>query len=106
MSNPRPLGQSEIELLERLSQTQLGISPRTFLIKWDVNYEQLAAICHCTIGTVTRWFARGNNYRRPSVYPCLKLKLADLLLENYREIPEEWFHLIFTDESQEDFNEG
>ncbi len=100
MSNPRPLEQSELELIERLSQSQLGISPRTFLSKWDVSYEQVAAICHCTIGTVTRWFARGDNYRRPSAYPCLKLKLADLLLENYREIPEDLVQVIFPPESQ------
>lgn len=100
MTNPRPLGQSERELIERLSQTQFGIAPRTFQSKWDVTYEELAAICHCTIGTVTRWFARGDNYRRPGVYPCLKLKLADLLLEHYQEIPEELFQLIFPSQSQ------
>ncbi len=100
MSNPRPLEQREVELIALLSHTQLGISPRTFVSKWDVNYEQLAAICHCTIGTVTRWFSRGDNYRRPGAYPCLKLKLADLLLENYHDIPEEWFQFIFTPESQ------
>ncbi|MBD2014101.1 helix-turn-helix domain-containing protein [Microcoleus sp. FACHB-53] len=100
MSNPRSLEQREVELIALLSHTQLGISPRTFLTKWDVNYEQLAAICHCTIGTVTRWFARGENYRRPGTYPCLKLKLADLLLENYQDIPEEWFQSIFPPESQ------
>jgi hypothetical protein len=61
MSNLRPLEQREVELIALLSHTQLGISPRTFVSKWDVNYEQLAAICHCSIGTVTRWFARGNN---------------------------------------------
>ena len=100
MSNPRPLEQREVELITLLSHTQLGISPRMFLSKWDVNYEQLAAICHCSIGTVTRWFARGNNYRRPGAYPCLKLKLADLLLENYQDIPEEWLQFIFPPESQ------
>ena len=100
MSNPRPLEQREVELIALLSHTQLGISPRTFLSKWDVNYEQLAAICHCSIGTVTRWFARGDNYRRPGAYPCLKLKLADLLLENYQDIPEEWLWFIFPPESQ------
>jgi hypothetical protein len=100
MSNPRPLEQHEVELIALLSHTQFGISPRTFVSKWDVNYEQLAAICHCSIGTVTRWFARGNNYRRPGTYPCLKLKLADLLLENYQDIPEEWLQFIFPPESQ------
>lgn len=100
MSNPRPLEQREVELIALLAHTQLGISPRTFLSKWDVNYEQVATICHCSIGTVARWFARGDNYRRPGAYPCLKLKLADLLLENYREIPEEWFQFIFPPESQ------
>lgn len=100
MSNPRPLEQREVELITLLSHTQLGISPRTFLSKWDVNYEQLAAICHCSIGTVTRWFARGDNYRRPGSYPCLKLKLADLLLENYQDIPEEWVQFIFPPKSQ------
>lgn len=100
MNNPRRLGQSELELIDRLSQTQLGIAPRTFLSKWDMTYEQLAAICHCTIGTVTRWFARGDKYRRPGVYPCLKLKLADLLLENYPDIPEEVKDIIFPSQSQ------
>jgi hypothetical protein len=100
MSNPRPLEQREVELIALLSHTQLGISPRTFLSKWDVSYEQVAAICHCTIGTVTRWFARGDNYRRPGAYPCLKLKLADLLLENYQDIPEDVFQYIFPTDSQ------
>ncbi|MGQ4648117.1 helix-turn-helix domain-containing protein [Lyngbya aestuarii] len=100
MNNPRPLEQREQELINRLCQVQLGISPRLFRSKWDVNYEQLAAICHCTIGTVTRWFARGDNYRRPGTYPCLKLKLADLLLEHYQEIPENWFNIIFPPENQ------
>ena len=95
MHNPHRLGQSELELIARLSSTQLGISPRTFISKWDVTYEQVASICHCTIGTVNRWFGRGHNYRRPGVYPCLKLKLADLLLENYREIPAELLDFIF-----------
>jgi len=100
MKKPRRLRQRELELINHLSYSQLGISPRTFLSKWDVTYEQVASICHCSTGTVARWFARGNNYRRPGAYPCLKLKLADLLLENYPNIPKELFDFIFPPKSQ------
>jgi hypothetical protein len=100
MKKPRRLQQRELELINHLSYSQLGISPRTFLSKWDVTYEQLASICHCSTGTVARWFARGDNYRHPGAYPCLKLKVTDWLLENYPNIPKELFDCIFPPKSQ------
>lgn len=45
MSNPRPITQRERNLIERYSYCQLGMTPRRFYAKWDVNYETISLIC-------------------------------------------------------------
>ncbi|MBD1902703.1 hypothetical protein NDI44_11410 [Trichocoleus sp. DQ-A3] len=64
MNKPRRLGQSELELVHRLSHSQLGISPRIFLSKWEVTYNQFAVICHCTIGKTNNKVGS----KAPSIY--------------------------------------
>ncbi|MEA5499198.1 helix-turn-helix transcriptional regulator [Limnoraphis robusta Tam1] len=89
MNSTCSLNDEQQQLIARLCAASLGISPQKFRQKWDISYQQMADICHCTPGTVQRWFERGRNYRRPSQYSCFKLAIADWLLENYQDIPQE-----------------
>jgi hypothetical protein len=75
MTYPRPLGQQELELIRLYANCQLGMSPRAFEAKWNVtrsalrssaSLSQMAAICQCSLGTVQRWFERGNNFSPPT----------------------------------------
>lgn len=63
--NPHPLKQREQDLMQFYSYCQLGMTPKQFYSKWQVNYEEIAQICDRSLSTVRRWFARGKNYRRP-----------------------------------------
>jgi hypothetical protein len=45
MSNPHPLGERELTLINLYAYWELELEPRTFYAKWDVTYEQIALIC-------------------------------------------------------------
>ncbi|MBD0304057.1 MAG: hypothetical protein ICV85_18400 [Tolypothrix sp. T3-bin4] len=45
MSNPRPLTQRERNLIELYSYCQVGMTPKQFYAKWEVDYEIIANIC-------------------------------------------------------------
>lgn len=85
---PRTLTQREQDLIELYSNCQLGMTPRQFYHKWDVNYEQIASICSRSTATVQRWFSSGHNYRRPQPIDLRHLALMDFLLEHFEEIPQ------------------
>ncbi|MBD2124913.1 helix-turn-helix domain-containing protein [Microcoleus sp. ZQ-A2] len=88
MSNPRPLGERELRLIEQFTNCQLKMTPRQFYSKWDVTYATMAQLCRCDVMTVSRWFRQGCNYRPPKPYHKWYLALADLVLESYEDIPE------------------
>ncbi|MEH2445872.1 MAG: helix-turn-helix domain-containing protein [Nostoc sp.] len=89
MANPRPLQEREQNLIDLYSHCQLGMTPKNFYAKWDVNHEAIARICSRSLSTVRRWFSKGRNYRRPMLSDLRHLALMDLLLEGFEEIPEE-----------------
>jgi hypothetical protein len=88
MSKPRSLSQREHLLIQRYSQCELGMTPRQFYAKWDVNYELIANICDRSPLTVQRWFSGGRNHRRPTSVDLRHLAILDFLLEHFEEIPE------------------
>jgi len=45
MSKPRPLTQRERNLIELYSYCQVGMTPKQFYAKWEVDYEIIATIC-------------------------------------------------------------
>lgn len=94
MSKLRPITQRERNLIERYSYCQLGMTPRRFYAKWDVNYETISLICDRSPVTVGRWFQRNRNYHRPSLSDLRHLALMDFLLEHFEEIPEELRNLL------------
>jgi hypothetical protein len=87
MNTPRKLTQRELDLIEKLANCQLAMTPRDFEAKWDVTRSQMAALCHCSPGSVKRWFKSGRDYIAPNPYHLRYLALADLMLEYFDEIP-------------------
>jgi hypothetical protein len=94
MTNPRLLTPRELELIQRYSYCQFGMTPRQFYSKWAANYEIMASICDRSPGTVQRWFARGRNHRRPTAVDLRHLAIVDFLLEHFEEIPEDLRNLL------------
>ena len=94
---PRRLGQREIDLIEQLAQCELEMTPRQFEAKWDVDRSQIAALCHCSLGNVKRWFKTGADYSPPTKYHRRYLALADLFLEHFENLPPEIQQLICID---------
>lgn len=89
MIQPRPLTKREQDLIERYSYCQLGMTPKQFYAKWDVNYETIASICNRSTTTVRRWFIKGGTYTRPTSSDLRHLAVTDFLLEHFEEIPGE-----------------
>ncbi len=94
MTNPRPLTQRELDLIAFYSHCQLGMTPRRFYAKWQVNQELIAAICSRSTSTVHSWFTRGHSYRRPTPTDLRHLAVMDFLLEHFDEIPTELIDLL------------
>lgn len=94
MTNPRPLTQREQDLIKLYSHCQLGMTPKQFYAKWQVNYELIAAICSRSLSTVSCWFSRGRNYRRPTPNDLRHLALMDFLLEHLEDDSEELWSLL------------
>jgi hypothetical protein len=91
MTNPRPIRERELTLIDLYANCKLEISPRRFYAKWDVSYQQIGKICSRSPATVQRWFGRGHNYRAPTACDMHHLALMDFLLEHFEEIPAELF---------------
>lgn len=87
MTNPRPLGERELALIDLYVNYQPQLSPQRFYTKWAVSYEQIGYICSRSPTTVRRWFANGRSYRAPNACDLHHLALMDFLLEHYEEIP-------------------
>ncbi|MBE9003087.1 helix-turn-helix domain-containing protein [Nostoc sp. LEGE 12447] len=87
MKNARPLTEREQQLIQLYAHCELGMTPRQFYSKWQVNYEILALICSRSLPTVQRWFRRGHNYRPPLTLDLRNLALMDFLLEHFEQIP-------------------
>lgn len=94
MSKPRPLTQREKNLIELYSYCQVGMTPKQFYAKWEVDYEIIATICDRSTSTVQCWFVRGRNYRRPTPTDLRHLAIMDFLLEHFEEIPGELRNLL------------
>lgn len=96
---PISLNQQQRQLLNQFSQARLEMTPQAFLAKWDVNQTQLAIITNRSRSAVKKWFSRGNNYREAGVYTCLRLGLANWLLENTNELSESLLSSLFRNEN-------
>ncbi|MBD2517932.1 helix-turn-helix domain-containing protein [Nostoc sp. FACHB-973] len=94
MTNPRPLEAREQNLIDFYSHCQLGMTPKNFYAKWDVNHEAIARICSRSLSTVRRWFCKGRNYCSPMPCDLRHLALMDFLLEHFEEIPEEFLKML------------
>ncbi len=91
----KPIGEREHALINLYAYWQFELEPWSFYSKWDVTYEQIAVICSRSHSTVRRWFLRGSNSLSPSACDKRHLALMDFLLENFEEIPPEWFDRLF-----------
>ncbi|MCF4967848.1 helix-turn-helix domain-containing protein [Nostoc sp. CMAA1605] len=94
MNNPRPLQAREQNLIDLYSHCQLGMTPKNFYAKWDVNHEAIARISSRSLSTVRRWFSQGRSYRHPMASDLRHLALMDFLLENFEDIPEKLLHKL------------
>ncbi|MEM8502058.1 MAG: helix-turn-helix domain-containing protein [Cyanobacteria bacterium P01_D01_bin.1] len=87
--NPRSLTPEKQQLVDQYSYCRLGMTPQAFYNKWQVSYEQLAAICSRSVSTVRCWFSKGSSYRRPSATDLRHLAVMDFLLDYFDQFPEE-----------------
>ncbi|MFN6566041.1 hypothetical protein [Dendronalium sp. ChiSLP03b] len=55
MTNPRPLQVREQNLIDLYSHCQLGMTPKNFYAKWDVNHEAIA--CTYRVGQIGKAIA-------------------------------------------------
>ena len=94
MNTPRKLAQRELDLIQKLANCQLAMTPREFEAKWDVTRVQMAALCNCSLGSVKRWFKSGRDYTAPNHYHLRYLAITDLILEYVDEIPPELLRSI------------
>jgi hypothetical protein len=62
MTNPHPLGERELALIDLYANYFPELSPQDFYAKWAVSYEQIGYICWRDPTTVRRWFAKGRSY--------------------------------------------
>jgi hypothetical protein len=92
--NPRPLTQRELDLIAFYSHCQLGMTPRSFYAKWQVNQDLIASICSRSTSTVHSWFTKGRSYRRPTPADLRHLAVMDFLLEHFEKIPPELIDLL------------
>jgi hypothetical protein len=97
MNNSHPIGERELRLIELFANCRVEMTPRQFYSKWAVTYAQMAKLCRCDAVTVSRWFGRGRNYQPPNHYHQWYLALADIFLESYEEIPEEFLNRLCPD---------
>lgn len=88
MTNNRPFLERQKKLIQLYSYCQLGMTPQRFKSKWHLNYEQIALICNRSVSTVSFWFSRGRNYRRPTEADLRHLAIMDFLLEHFEDIPD------------------
>lgn len=73
--------QQVLELLQ-----QMLMSPQDFSYRWDIGYEELAAICGISKSTTYHWLA-GQASRRTAGRPYLRiLAMTDFLLSNAERI--------------------
>jgi hypothetical protein len=89
MKSPHPITERESNLIQLYSYCSLGMTPKQFYTKWDVDHSDIALICSRSKGTVGRWFCRGRSHRSPTVNDLRHLALMDFLLEHFEDIPEE-----------------
>lgn len=87
--NPRPLTETEQQLLSAFNSCQLSMTPMEFWSKWDITQEQIARICRCDVSLVSRWFSPRSNTPQPMPYHLWYLALADLFLKYYQDLPED-----------------
>ncbi len=70
------------------------MTPQQFLSKWGLSYEEIFLICDRAVSTVSFWFSRRVNHRRPIRDDMRHLALVDFLLEHFEEIPLEIKNLL------------
>jgi hypothetical protein len=98
---PRPLTDQELYLINLYSYCQLGMTPQKFISKWSVTYQQIALICNRCVPTVSSWFSRGRNYRRPTSTDLRHLAIMDFFLEHFEDIPAQFRNLLCPPEPDE-----
>lgn len=83
MKNNRRVNERQLELIQLYGYCQLGMTPKGFYEKWSLTHAQIALICDRSTTTVSLWFSRGRNYRRPTKGDLRHLALMDFLLEHF-----------------------
>ncbi|WP_013334945.1 hypothetical protein [Gloeothece verrucosa] len=98
MSKQKPLRYRERKLLRVYAHCELSMTPQAFYGKWDVNYEQIAEICHRSLSTVRGWFQQGEYYRSPNSSDLRHLAMMDFIWQEFEAIPDElWQKLCNSD---------
>ncbi len=92
--NPCSLTEREQTLIDSYSHCSFAMTPQRFRSKWALTYPQIACVCDRSIPTVSFWFARGRNHRRPTKADLRHLAVMNFLLEHSEAIPPELKELL------------
>ncbi|MHC5820599.1 MAG: hypothetical protein ACYT04_33215 [Nostoc sp.] len=88
MSNPKPLTPQQLARLRAFIYSEPLMTHQEFSAKWDVSRQLIAQISHVDIRTVNSWFSLGVSHQEPQPYHLWYLTMADIILDQYEDLPE------------------
>ncbi|MHC5673112.1 hypothetical protein [Nostoc sp.] len=88
MSNPKSLTPQQLARLRAFIYAVPILDHQEFVAKWSVRRELVAEICHVDIHTVSTWFSQGRTHQEPQLYHLWYLTMADIILDQYEDLPE------------------
>jgi len=95
---PRDLSFQQLaRLLAFIYATPL-LDHQQFIAKWNINRRLIAEICKVDIRTVNGWFSQSHSHQSPQNYHKWYLTFADIILEQFDELPDFLQALLCPDE--------
>jgi hypothetical protein len=84
----RTLSPQQLARLGMFIYAEPFLDHKAFIAKWNVSRELVAQICHVDIRTCNSWFSLGRSHQEPQPYHKWYLSLADIILDQFEELPE------------------
>ncbi|WP_373525998.1 hypothetical protein [Nostoc sp.] len=98
MSNPKPLTPQQLKLIRAFIYAVPILDHQEFVAKWDVSRQLIAEVSHVDIRTVNSWFSLGRTHQEPQLYHLWYLTMADIILDQYQDLPEFVRTLLYPDD--------
>jgi hypothetical protein len=95
---PRDLSFQQFARLSAFIYATPLLDHQQFIAKWDVNRRLVAEICRADLRTVNGWFSQSQLHQSPKTYHLWYLTFADIILEQFDELPDFLQALLCPDE--------